>query len=104
MDIIAIPDNISSMDAETLFVKMTDEIAEGRGNPAITESIRREKALYQIACKAAIKGGRVYDESVIRWLIEKLLSLPDVIVCPHGRPVAFKLTKNELDRQFDRIK
>ncbi len=104
VDITAIPDNISSMDAETLFVKMTDEIADGRGNPEITENIRREKALYQIACKAAIKGGRVYDESVTRWLIEKLLSLPDVIVCPHGRPVAFKLTKNELDRQFDRIK
>ena len=104
VDITAIPDNISSMDAETLFVKMTDEIAEGRGNPEITENIRREKALYQIACKAAIKGGRIYDESVTGWLIEKLLSLPDVIVCPHGRPVAFKLTKNELDRQFERIK
>ena len=104
VDITAIPDNISSIDAETLFVKMTDEISEGRGNPEITEHIRREKALYQIACKAAIKGGRVYDESVTKWLIEKLLSLPDIIVCPHGRPVAFKLTKNELDRQFDRIK
>ena len=104
VDIVAIPDNIGSLDAETLFVKMLDEILEGRGNPEITESIRREKALYQIACKAAIKGGRVYDESVTRWVIEKLLSLPDIIVCPHGRPVAFKLTKSELDRQFDRIK
>ena len=104
VDITAIPDNVGSADAETLLVKMLDEIIEGRGNPEITESIRREKALYQIACKAAIKGGRVYDESVTRWVIEKLLSLPDVIVCPHGRPVAFKLTKGELDRQFDRIK
>ena len=104
VDILAIPDGIGSMDAESLFAKMLDEIAEGRGNPAVTDSIRREKALYQVACKAAIKGGRSYDESVTRWVIEKLLSLPDVIVCPHGRPVAFKLTKNELDRQFDRIK
>ena len=104
VDIIAIPDNVGSSDAETLFVKMLDEIVEGRGNPEITENIRREKALYQIACKAAIKGGRVYDESVTRWVIEKLLALPEVIVCPHGRPVAFKLTKGELDRQFDRIK
>ena len=104
VDITAIPSNIGTDDAESLFVKMIGELAEGRGNPAITEDIRREKALYQIACKAAIKGGRVYDESVTRWLVEKLLSLPDVIVCPHGRPVAFKLTKGELDRQFDRIK
>ena len=103
-DITAIPDAISTSDAEALFIKMTDEIAEGRGNPEITEKIRREKALYQIACKAAIKGGRKYDRALIEWLVERVLSLPDVIVCPHGRPIAYRLTKTELDRQFDRIK
>ena len=103
-DIIAIPDAISVTDAEGLFIKMTDELAQGRGNPRITEKIRREKALYQIACKAAIKGGRVYDKSIIEWLVGKVLLLPDITVCPHGRPIAYKLTKTELDRQFERIK
>jgi DNA mismatch repair protein MutL len=104
VDITAIPDAISAQDAESLFVKMADEIVSGLGNPEISESIRREKALYQIACKAAIKGGRRYDDSIIAWLVERVLSLPDITVCPHGRPIAYKLTKNELDRQFDRIK
>lgn len=103
-DIIAIPDAISVTDAEGLFIKMADELAQGRGNPRITEKIRREKALYQIACKAAIKGGRVYDRSIIEWLVGKVLLLPDITVCPHGRPIAYKLTKTELDRQFERIK
>ncbi|MBO7304813.1 MAG: DNA mismatch repair endonuclease MutL [Clostridia bacterium] len=103
-DITAIPDAISATDAESLFVKMLDELVEGRGNPAVTEAIRREKALYQIACKAAIKGGRVYDKSITSWIVGKVLSLPDITVCPHGRPIAYKLTKNELDKQFDRIK
>lgn len=103
-DIIAIPDAISVTDAEALFIKMTDELIEGRGNPQITESIRREKALYQIACKAAIKGGRIYDKSIIEWLVGKVLLLPDITVCPHGRPIAYKISKTELDRQFDRIK
>ncbi len=102
--ITAIPDAISASDAESLFIKMTDELIEGRGNPEITESIRREKALYQVACKAAIKGGRKYDASVIEWLVGRVLELPDVIVCPHGRPIAYRLTKTELDRQFNRIK
>ncbi len=100
----AIPSSISATEAESLFVKMVDELIEGRGNPELTESIRREQALYQIACKAAIKGCRVYDSSVTKWIVERVLSLPDVIVCPHGRPIAYKLTKNELDRQFERIK
>ena len=102
-DILAIPSAITTDEAESLFIKMLDEIIEGRGKPAITESIRKEKALYQIACKAAIKGGRVYTKEILHWLIKKLLLIPDITVGPHGRPVAFRLTKNELDRQFERL-
>ena len=102
--ITAIPDAISSFDAETLFVNIVDDYIRDKTDPRITDAIRREKALYQIACKAAIKGSRHYDRAVIDWLIGKLLALPDITVCPHGRPVAYKLTKNELDRQFDRLK
>ncbi len=104
VNLTAIPDRVGSMEAESLFVKMIGELIEGRGNPEITDAIRREQAHYQIACKAAIKGGRVYDSSVTKWIIERVLALPDVIVCPHGRPIAYKLTKTELDRQFERIK
>ncbi len=103
-DITSIPEAVSINDAESLFVRMLDEIIEGKGKPSITDAIRKEKALYQVACKAAIKGGRVYTKEILHWLIEKLLSLPDITVCPHGRPVAFRLTKNELDRQFERLK
>ena len=103
-DLLAIPEAISSSDAESLIIKMADDIVDGRGDPAVTEAIRREKALYQIACKAAIKGGRRYDDSIHKWLVEKVLSMPEIIVCPHGRPIAYRLKKNELDKQFDRIK
>ena len=102
--ITAIPDAISTRDAEGLFVTMCDEMAGGRGTAESTESLRRERALYQVACKAAIKGGRHYDISVIQWLIARLLSIPDITVCPHGRPVAYRIRKNELDRWFDRLR
>ncbi len=104
VEITAIPKDVSPFDAEGLFVKMADELVLGRGNPKLTDELRRERALYQVACKAAIKGGRYYNDSIIKWLVEKVLALPDITVCPHGRPVAYKLTKNELDKQFDRIK
>ena len=103
-NLMSIPSSVGSMEAEALFVKMIDDIIDGKGDPTVTEKIRREQALYQIACKAAIKGGRVYDRSVSEWIVKKVLELPDVIVCPHGRPIAYKLTKSELDRQFERIK
>ena len=104
VNITAIPDAISVQNAESLLMEMLDDILKGKGNPELTEKLRREKALYQVACKAAIKGGRSYDASIIDWLVGRILALPDIIVCPHGRPIAYRLTKSELDRQFDRIK
>ncbi len=99
----AVPEAIAPPDAEALFVKMAAELAEGAGNPAITEEKRRERALYQVACKAAIKGGRHYGEAQIQWLLDRLMAMPDITVCPHGRPIAIRLTKTDLDKQFDRI-
>ena len=100
----AIPDMIDADDAASLFEKTLGDLSASMGDATVNDAIRRERALYQVACKAAIKGGRSYGEHVIDWLVKKVLSLPDITVCPHGRPIAYKLTKRELDRQFDRIK
>ena len=102
--LFAIPTAVSAPDASELFVRMCDELCEGKGNPLVTDELRRERALYQIACKGAIKGGRNYAAETIEWLVSKILAIPDITVCPHGRPVAIRLTKNELDRGFERIK
>ncbi len=104
IELHAIPDMIEPDEAKGLFEETLGDLISAQGDPTVNDEIRREKALYQIACKAAIKGGRVYDKSVIDWLIKRVLSLPDITVCPHGRPIAYRLTKRELDRQFDRIK
>ncbi len=103
LHLLSIPADTTPAEAKDLFLSLCEEGASG-ASAAISEEKRREKMLYQIACKAAVKGGRSYDDAHVRWLVEEVLSLPDVTVCPHGRPIAFYLTKKELDRQFDRIK
>ncbi len=102
--ISAIPSLLELSAAQDLLCEMADELHEGRGNPTLTDAMRRERMLYQTACKGAIKGGRFYDRPIIDWLIGRVLALPDITVCPHGRPIAYTLKKRELDRQFDRIK
>ena len=99
----AIPADISPAEAKDLFLSLC-EGGEAGSDPAVAEEMRREKLLYQIACKAAIKGGRSYDSAHIEWLVSEVLRLPDITVCPHGRPIAFYLNKKDLDKQFDRIK
>jgi DNA mismatch repair protein MutL len=102
--LLAIPDGLTPPEAERLFVTLCADMREDGSDPLVSERLRREKMLYQMACKAAIKGGRSYDSAHIEWLVREVLSLPDVTVCPHGRPIAFYLTKSELDRRFDRLK
>ena len=59
--------------------------------------------LYQAACKAAVKAGREYADGHVKWIIAKLMEIPDITFCPHGRPVALEMTHRTLDKQFDRM-
>jgi len=97
-----IPSALKISDVEDVFATIADRLAEGTGDAIITKQDVYEKALYQASCKAAMKGGRFDSESDVRFVVEKVLSIPDITVCPHGRPVVINLTKHELDRQFGR--
>ena len=55
-----------------------------------------------IACKAAIKAGRASGRAELEALAESVMS-GDISHCPHGRPVAFEVTKTTLDKGFGRI-
>ena len=83
-----------------MLTTMADRLKSGTGSASLTRDIVFEKALYQASCKASIKGGREYPPEYIEWLIAKLMEIPDITVCPHGRPVAMELSKGNIDRQF----
>lgn len=98
-----IPLSMEPSAAQAFFEQLTFEMSQNGANPSVLDAKRREKTLYQMACKAAIKGGRHYDEAHLRWLCDTLQAMPDVTVCPHGRPIAVRLTRRELDHRFGRI-
>ncbi len=59
-----------------------------------------DDVLHMVACKAAIKAGdRLSPEEVIA-LVQKRHLVQDTHHCPHGRPTALVLTREELDKQF----
>ena len=66
----------------------------------ITDLLKEKIA--QKACKCAIKAGDKLSEIEIDLLISKLKD--DLgLKCPHGRPVAIKITRTEIDKWFKRI-
>ena len=98
----AIPEGIATNAVPDMLGTMAGRILNSTGSVKLTRDILFEKALYQAACKAAIKGGRSYAEGHIEWLVKKLMEIPDITFCPHGRPVAMELSHHTLDKQFDR--
>ena len=100
--IYSIPTELASCDVQDTISSMVNRIKDGMGNAKLTRDILFEKALYQASCKAAIKAGREYVDAHIEWIVEKLMKIPDITFCPHGRPVAMELSKKNLDYQFER--
>ena len=98
----AIPIGIEQDAVADMFMTVADRIKSGTGNVSVTKNILFEKALYQASCKAAIKAGREYPPEYQKWVVDKLMELPDITVCPHGRPVAMEMSKKKMDRQFER--
>ena len=70
------------------------------GGSADPESAR-DAMLHTMACKAAIKGGWHSDPRELQALVDRVRS-GEVRYCPHGRPVAVKLTRYELEKMFKR--
>ncbi len=103
ISVIQIPCGIEAGVTADLLSAMAGNIADGKGNPALTKDIIFEKALYQGSCKAAIKAGREYPAEYNEWIVKKMQSIPNITFCPHGRPVAIEMTKKMLDKQFSRI-
>lgn len=98
----AIPETVDVSAVSDMLCSMAGRILNSTGSVKLTRDILFEKALYQAACKAAIKAGRIYSDEHIKWIIDKLMEIPDITFCPHGRPVALELSHHMLDKQFDR--
>ncbi|MBQ8526278.1 MAG: DNA mismatch repair endonuclease MutL [Clostridia bacterium] len=62
-----------------------------------------EEVLHTMACKRAVKGNHELSKQEIESLCERVLSLPDINTCPHGRPIMTKMSKYQLEKQFKRI-
>lgn len=59
--------------------------------------------LAQRACKAAVKGGDKLSKEEIDYLIKEIITTNTPMFCPHGRPIAIKFSKKDVEKWFKRI-
>lgn len=87
-------------DVEDLFVEILSKLDENRREVI---SDKRQRLLYTIACKAAIKANHRLSENEQKELVKNVLELENINTCPHGRPIIVSMTQKELEKEFKRI-
>ena len=96
-----VPNICIELDTKELFLETLDEI----NTVALTaKQEKEEKFIATVACKAAVKANMALTEAEVSKLMEQLLKLPNPFTCPHGRPTAIKMDKNDIEKKFARRK
>jgi DNA mismatch repair protein MutL len=75
-----------------------DGLSPGRG---VDEHLRQMAAT--MACHAAVKANDPLTREKMQYLLDELRRTSHSSVCPHGRPVVLRLTRREIERNFERI-
>ena len=97
--LVSVPSMCEELNTKKIFLEILDEI----DTVAVTAKQEKEdKFIATVACKAAVKGNMRLDGREVESLLNKLLCLPNPFTCPHGRPTAVKMTKNDLEKKFSR--
>lgn len=95
----ALPVDLNGMRLDEFFAEVLSQLESLRA--IRLKDILKDK-LASEACKAAVKGGERLTDDEVRSLMEKMDG-DMTLKCPHGRPVAVKLTKTEVEKIFKRI-
>lgn len=95
-----IPSILDQCDPSDLIIELARNLSDNKANP-MPEIL--DDMYHTFACKAAIKANDVNTLSELSVIVKTILTDERIRYCPHGRPVMFKLTKRELEKQFKRI-
>lgn len=88
---------------DTDIVAIVEEAANSLAKTGDISLDALEDLFHTVSCKAAIKAGYITSDVELLNLAKRVIDNPEVMYCPHGRPVAFEIKRRELERHFGRI-
>ena len=93
------PSILDGEGVEDLIVETAGKLLDGKTD--ITPE-QMDWIFHSTSCRAAIKGGDTTSPYERELFVKKLLSMPDIRYCPHGRPVMIKVSRYDIEKQFGR--
>lgn len=97
----AVPSLISADEAAAALRTLADDLEGLDAGARVEEALRRIAA--STACHAAVKANDRLTIEKMAHILEELRQTAYSTVCPHGRPVMLRLTRREVERNFQRI-
>jgi DNA mismatch repair protein MutL len=97
----AVPALLAPAECETAVRALADDLDGLGANSSADEALRRIAAT--MACRAAVKANYPLTLDKMRYILEELRRTAYSSVCPHGRPVVLRLTRREIEKNFQRI-
>lgn len=95
-----IPAVLEGADAKDLIIETAGKLLEHKTD---VEPDKMDWIFHSASCRSAVKGGDYTSPQERELFVKKLLSMPNIRYCPHGRPVMIKISKYEIEKQFGRI-
>lgn len=92
----------AGLDPAEAAAALEEALEDLAGSKRLDKNAAREEILKTVSCKAAIKAGRSSEPEELMRLVHAVCS-GEVRYCPHGRPVSWTLTRQDIDKQFKRI-
>ena len=96
------PSLLAERQARQGFQAPIERIAELMGGGEKPKEALFHQLFTEIACAAAIKAGDRLPLDEQQRLVEQLMALDDWQTCPHGRPIVFAVSREDLARRFQR--
>jgi DNA mismatch repair protein MutL len=103
----ALPALLAGRSPERLVRDLADEVSGARAadaafRPGSRALMDADRTLATMACHSARRAGETLSASEQRSLLAELDTIPWAPTCPHGRPVAVPLDRDEIERRFAR--
>lgn len=95
----AVPTFVNNMDIESIISEVAENLCLHVQNP---QSHVLDDMLHTVACKSAIKANDKTSLRELQSLAEQVYYDDRIRHCPHGRPVMFTMTENNIAHQFRR--
>lgn len=99
--VTAVPALLPRADVEPSLRALADDL-DGFDRGSRVHDVLKQMAA-TMACHAAVKANDLLTPEKMRYILDELHRTAYSTVCPHGRPVVLRLTRREVERNFQRI-